>query len=288
MLNVALGDRTGTTLAGLPRRVTLSHRAVAALAERCGVELPWRTDAAGLAAALGDRAPEANGPDVTAELAAAGLLDGTGVADEVVAAMTRLAASEVAVDLTLVLRRPSGAAAQLSAWHRIHGARVTTLTSTVERAELGWSAIGWWPATVSALVDVTVPPGGGRGPVPALCLPMELLLAAGTALRERRDDLLPLLVDRFPDGVTVDGVVLDRRRVLAELAVLAGPPHGRLQAVVTGGTDRIGIVSWLLFPDGWRELVPLRAGRSPLVRVDRVAPTALAARVAGLATRVRR
>jgi hypothetical protein len=290
MLTVALDDRRPeATLDGLPRRVPLSHGALAALAETCAVPLPWRTGAAGLAAALGD-GPAVDTPrsDVTAELVAAGLLDGgDSVPGEVATALTRLVVADVAVDVTVALRRPSGATAQLSAWHRLDGAHVTTLTSSALGAELGWSALGWWPAALSALVDVPDRPGETGGPTPGLCLPLELLLAAGTAVRERRDDLLPLLADRFPGEVTVDGAAVDRRRVLDELGALSRAPLGRLQVCVTGGSGCLGIISWLHFADGWRELVPARTGQAPSVRVEPVAPGALPGRVAGLVARVR-
>ena len=290
MLTVALDDRRSeAALGGLPRRVPLSHGALTALAERCAVPLPWRTGAAGLAASLGDH-PSHDGsqPDVMAELVAAGLLDSGGsVSGEVVTALTRLVVADVAVDITLALRRPSGATAQLSAWHRLNSAQVTTLTSTLDGAELCWSELGWWWAALSALADVPTRPGEADGPTPGLCLPWELLLAAGTSVRERRDELLPLLAGRFPGEVTVDGVAVDRGRVLDELGVLARAPLGRLQVCVIGGSGRLGIISWLHFSDGWRELVPARSGQAPSVRVDAVAPAALAARVAALATRVR-
>jgi hypothetical protein len=65
---------------------------------------------------------------------------------------------------------------------------------------------------------------------------------------------------------------------------------GRLLATVAareGGRARAGWVSWLLYADGWRELVPARVDGRPVVRVEPVTPLDLGARVAALVTAVR-
>ena len=245
--------------------------------------------AADLARALGDRAPRAGDPatDPAAELAAAGLVDGGRLPGDVALALGRLSQAEVAVDLTLTLRVPSGAA-QLSAWHRVLGSDVTAVVSSAEGAELSWFGLEWWPTLLTALAGGSLPSTcDGTGPAARLCLPLELLLAADAAVRDHHDELLPLLFGRFPDAVTVDGAVLDQDGAREQLAVLAREPTGRLQVVVAGATRRIGILSWLRFADGWRALQPVRATGSPLVRLDPVTPPALAARVAWLAMAVR-
>ena len=250
--------------AALPRRVVLSHLALETLAVAGGVRVPWRI--------------EAKAMDV-----------GARIPGDVAAALARLTRAEVAVDLTLALRRPSGAATQLSSWHRVVGSDVTAVTSTPSGAELSWFGLDWWPTVLTALAAGSLPATAeATGPAARLCLPLELLLAACTAGRGHHDELVAALAGRFPGAVTVEGAVLDQDGAREQLEVLAHEPLGRLQVVVAGVTRRLGILSWLRFPDGWRAVQPVRGGPSPLVRLDPVDTAALAARVAWLTMEVRR
>ena len=264
--------------AALPRRVTLSHAALETLAVAGGVRVPWRTGAK----------PRST-VDPAAELAAGGLVVGARIPGDVAAALARLSQAEVAVDLNLTLRCPSGVATQLAAWHRVVGRDVTAVASTTEGAELSWFGLDWWPAVLTALAEGSLPvTADGTGPAARLCLPLELLLAACTAVRDHHDELVAALAQRFPGAVTVEGAVLDQDGAREQLEMLAREPTGRLQVVVAGVARRVGILSWLRFPDGWRAVQPVRGGVSPLVRLDRVDPAALAARVAWLTMKVRR
>jgi len=264
MVTVAL-DEAGLerAWAARPRRVTLSHAALETLAVAGGARVPWRTGAKAM--------------DV-----------GARIPGDVAAALARLSQAEVAVDLNLALRCPSGVATQLSAWHRVAGSDVTAVASTTEGAELSWFGLDRWPAVLTALAEASLrDTADGTGPAAGLCLPLELLLAASTAARDHHDELVAALAQRFPGAVTVEGAVLDQDGAREQLEVLAREPIGRLQVVVAGVTRRIGILSWLRFPDGWRALQPVRGGGSPRVRLDPVDPAALAARVAWLTMEAR-
>ena len=70
-----------------------------------------------------------------------------------------------------------------------------------------------------------------------------------------------------------------------------GTARGRLQATVANtrrpGRHQVGLVSWVLLPDGWHELVPDRPAEGPMVVVRAVAPDDLGDRVARLVAGVR-
>ena len=84
----------------------------------------------------------------------------------------------------------------------------------------------------------------------------------------------------------------DAAGVAAQVRLLHGAARGRLLVTVAGvrrdGRRTLGLLSWVLLPDGWRELVPAGGGAEPVVAVDRVAPTDLGSRVALLVAAARR
>ncbi|MFN8195420.1 MAG: hypothetical protein U0R80_14190 [Nocardioidaceae bacterium] len=275
----------------LRRRLRLSRAAVERLAARAHVPLPWdlaasRTD---LAAALGDPppAPATEGEPDT-ELRRSGLLlAGEELHPDVAAALLTFARPEVFVDLTLALPRPAGTA-QLAAWHRLAGGRVTALTATARACELAWFDVGWWHRALVRLVAAPRPEPDRPAPSDGLRLPLELVLGSGEALRTQREDVLAELLSRFGSQVTVDGTVVTPQGAREVLRALHLGVQGRLQAVVgSGETRRIGLVGWLLFSDGWRELAAEARRPSPLVSVGAVRPEALGTRVARLVAGVR-
>lgn len=302
MHTVALEGDAVDVVSGLPRRFVLSHRAVADLFGRLQMPLPWQADpSAGLAELLGDGPAEPVDADPTASLVEAGLVeagpvDGHGAVDaEAGRALAGFARPEAIVDLTLARTLPGGGVGQLSAWHRLAGSRVTTVSSSAAGCELAWFDARWWAPSLAALVaepagHVTASAGATTGPMPGLLVPLELLPALGEARRSGREDLVDELVARAPGPVSRDhpGHVLPEADARAQLRLVGGGVSGRLRAVVAGPATRtIGLVSWVLVADGWRELTPVRSGTVPLVRLDPVPPEALAARVARLVMEVR-
>ena len=284
-------DGSAPTPAALPRRLRLSRAATELLAGTTGTPLPWgRTGlATDLAQALGGPVPaEAPGADAEHELLTAGLVrpDGT-VHPDVEAALATFGRPEVFVDLTLSLAR-GGHVDQLEAWHRLSGGRVTTLAATGGACELAWYDVRWWHPALTALAARPQPDPTRPAPRPDLVLPLELMLGSGHAHRTGRQDVLAELLGRYGDAVSADGRRLGDAETREELRTLHDSAQGRLRVVVAGAERRtLGLVSWVLFADGWRELEPRRAGGPPLVAVSPVRPEALGARVARLVTAVR-
>lgn len=257
-----------------PVRQPLSVAAADELARRCGVPLPWHGARPSVAAhgLSGSTAP-ATPPvaDPVAELRTGGLLSADGRLDaRLVGALGRFAAAEVFVDL--VLGRPGGS---LRAWHRLLGTRVVALARCGDRAELGWWDDRCWAGELARLVAPPAASNAAGDSVARLRVPPELLLGCGAALRLGRPELLAELVTRHDAAAVADQVRL-----------LHGAARGRLLVTVAGvrrdGRRTLGLLSWVLLPDGWHELVPTGRGPEPVVAVDRVAPTDLGSRVARL------
>lgn len=280
-------------LEALPRRVSLSRSALELLASIAEVSLPWQrpSPAADLAAALGGKPPaEVGGAE---ELRAAGLVDADELPPpEVRRALAVFAKPEIAVDLDLVVRR-GGGVAQLHAWHRMAADQVVALTTTGGRVELAWFSTDWWQAELGTLTGhaetVEGDGGAGVGPLPGLEVPLDLMLATGRAAREHRHEVLAELrcraVGQVRDGA---GRVLDLADTSAQLDLMHGATRARLQALVVSPTSRrVGAVSWVLFPDGWRRLVPVGGDRQARVRLVSAGPAELGAEVARLAVAVR-
>ncbi|MEO5851629.1 MAG: hypothetical protein ABIQ15_03870 [Nocardioides sp.] len=293
------------TPARLPRRVALPRTALESLAARTGTTLPWRAAATSsrLARALGDL-PDAptdpRGPHDPGALEARGLVDAAGVPlAEVAAALEVLGRPEVAVRVDLGVRRaaaPQGSS-RLVAWHHLRAGRVTALVTVgAPEVELAWFADEHWPRELAHLVTVpTRPDAPVTSPVPtavpasvpphALTLPFELLVAAGAALRERRPEVLAELLARHR-VVGPDGAELDRAAAAEQVGLLHTAGQGRVQVTVAGtagdGHRRLGVVTWVLFADGWRSLVPATVDGVPVVRLATATPPMLGVAVARL------
>ena len=263
-------------------RYRLGVEAVHDLARRTRTPLPW-ADARGSAAARAldtcDGTAARTIIDPAAELRTWGLLSTDDEVDaSVVDALGRFAAPEILVDL--VLGRPG---VVLRSWHRLRDTRVVAVSRCGAAAELAWWDQREWPAELASLVRA---PGSadahGSRPAAHLRLPFELVLGSGAALRLGRPDLLAELARRH---------AADPVAAADQMRTLHGTARGRLRATV--GTRRrpgrhpVGLLSWVLLPDGWHELVPDRHADEPMVVVRAVAPADLGDRVARLVAGVR-
>jgi len=126
------------------------------------------------------------------------------------------------------------------------------------------------------------PPDAPHPPDGEVEVPLDLLLAAGEALRSHRPDVLDELVRR----ASAD----DPERLRQQLVLLHDAMVGRLLAVVSArGAHgaRAAWVSWLLFGDGWRSLTPARRDGRPVVRLSAVGPWELGRQVAAQVALVR-
>lgn len=298
----AVDRQPGPSLA-LPRRLRLSKAAVEHLAARTGSPLPWEHDRRPAApSALGDRPAQAgvHGPDTegpAAELIRQHLMTRAGRLDpEVVDALAVLGSPEVLVDVDVSVRRtdaPDGFG-QLHSWQRRRGGRVASLSTAGGRLlELGWHDDALWQVELARAVTVRAPATAVPLPAAVVDLPHELLLGSGAALRLHREEVLADLVRRHTGRVHVDDdpVPLGAAGTDEQVRRLHAAARGRMRTVVagigTGGARRVGWVSWLLFPDGWRALVPHVRDGQPRVRLQPVAPLRLGVEVARLVTEVR-
>ncbi|MGI8646210.1 MAG: hypothetical protein ACR2JD_07820, partial [Nocardioides sp.] len=117
-------------------------------------------------------------------------------------------------------------------------------------------------------------------PAAYLRLPYELLLGAGAAYRLQRPAVLAELLERHHGRVTGrDGTVFAPGGAADQLHRLHTHERARLQLTVTGvatdGSRSVGLLTWVLFADGWRELVPTTTAGEPMVVVRLVAPADL-------------
>lgn len=255
----------------LPRRVVLGREAVEELARRTGTSVPWPAGPA----------PADPTPGPGQELTRHGLLDEDGVLPEVVFAMELLHAPAVLIEVDVAVRRGSSHA-QLRSWQRWRDGRVASVSTAGGAVELGWWADDLWQPELARTVDVTVPRHPVEPPADDLRLPHDVLLGAGEALRQDRSDVVAELASRTDCGA-------DQVWRLHTAAL------GRMRTVVAGagrsGDRKAGVVSWMLYADGWRALTPYvgsgAAEGVPMVRVHRVPPAQLGVEVAGLVTRVR-
>lgn len=284
------------TAALLPRRVLLPRAALESLADRTGTPLPWRTDPAPtrLARALGGPgAAVAAEPHPERLLRARGLLTATGApVAEVADALGVFASPEVFVRLDLGVRRPAAVrgVARFTAWHHHGQGRVTAVSSAGGPAlELAWFADGHWQRELAHLV--TVPPDEAAGsPADRLTLPYDLLLGSGAARRLRRPAVLAELLARHR-VLGPDGGPLGAPAAAEQVRLLHSTERGRLQVTVAGvgdGRRALGVVTWVLFADGWRALVPATTDGVPVVHVVATAPLTLGAVVVRLVAGVQR
>jgi len=134
------------------------------------------------------------------------------------------------------------------------------------RAELGRVC------RVPVLADAPPPPEAGPD------LPWDLVVGAGAARARHRPDLAAALLARADTPI---------RGQVDQLLVSA---VGRLRAVgMQPSRRRIGVVSWLLFADGWRALTSHLGtgfdGPRAMLRLEPRAPEDLAREVARWVTR---
>jgi len=301
------------TLEGLPRRVALTLPELRLLAEKAGgAPLPFDPAEPGEPGGPGEpgernplesRLGQTRGAaDDEAYLSALGTLHdpvesltrrgllvedpaGGVVADEgVVGALGLLATPATAVDLDVVLGRIRG-----RAWHRQRGNAVATLATTDGLVfELAWFDSEQWPSELGRVAalpeDLNLEPSAAPELVD---LPYELLDAGAEALRTGRSDLLGTIVAHHSGAVTgPDGDVVDDAAVTALVSGLVAETEGRLRALVAdidagaslaGVVRVVGVVSWVLLADGWRQLRAHQTDGARRVEVRRVQPADLAA-----------
>ncbi len=287
----------GTSAPAAPvLRFPMSVDALETLARRTGTPLPWhgQDETSHLARKLGQDAARrpATADDPAGELARSALLtDGTVHAD-LVAALAGFADPVAHVDLDLVLRHAAGTS-RLSSWQRRHDSGVTAVTAAGDSVELAWWPGARWPAelarTVTPTRPTTCPSASTRGESPAayLLMPYELLLASGPAVRERRAGVLGELLERHRGRVIgPDGTALTPSSTHEQVVLLHTRERGRLQVRVAGAGRRLGLVTWVLFDDGWRELAPAPYAGEPVVVVRSVEPARLGGIVARLVAAV--
>ena len=195
-----------------------------------------------------------------------------------------LDAPEITCDVDVSVRHEGGRGwVQLHSGQALRGGTVAAVSSAGGRVEVACWGVEHWHAQLARAATVSVPQMGGPPPPPHLEVPLDVLLGTGEALRSHRPDV----VDELARRAGTDDPVHTRDLLVG----LHTSVVGRLLAVVAaGGGDRrarVGWVSWLLFGDGWRALVPVRVGRRPSVRFDRVEPADLGPQVARLMSVVR-
>lgn len=281
----------------VPCRFTLTTAGLTKLAAASGTPLPWPDHRGGvdLAARLGAPAHAGSAQsasDPLAELAGLGLLAGDGPHPVVAAALRVFAEPEAVVDLDVAIGRARSARGfeQLHAWHRVAGDRVTSLSyAGGDTFELGWFGVRWWRSALARLVPP--PPSTTRAaPRPGLDLPHSVWLASGGALHTHRDDVLPELAGRHAGRVRDSAGALSVGECAEQLRLVHRGVLGRAQAVAAGqrrGRRRLGLLSWLLYADGWRELTPRSVGTERRIALTVVESSRFGAQVARLVHGVR-
>ena len=230
-----------------------------------------------------------------AELARSRLLTDSSVHAELAAALAGFADPLAHVDLDLALRRPAGTV-RLHSWQRLHTTGVTAVTAAGDTVELAWWPDAHWAAELARTVTPAGPSTRAAAPTrrgtPAayLRLPYELLLASGPAVREARAEVLAELLERHRGRVLgPHDRALTPASAAGQVVLLHTGEQGRLQVRVAGGRRReeerrqrrLGLVTWVLFDDGWRELAPAPAGEAAVV-VRAVEPARLGGTIARL------
>ena len=195
-----------------------------------------------------------------------------------------LRSPELACGVDVTVPRPDGRPgwARLRCRHGLRGDRVASTSSAGGAVEVAAYAVGRWQTELARAATVPVPADTPPPPDAMLDVPLEVLLAAGEAVRSGRGDVLDELGRRA--GAE------DPAALRGQLVRLHTAGVGRLTATVASRDDggpRVGWVSWLLFADGWRSLTPVRRAGRPTVHLARATPLDLGAQVAGLVTLVR-
>ncbi len=284
-------------LEATPRRLTLTLPELCLVAEHAGnAPLPFDLEepvpASDLDQRLG-RTPEAvDAASYAATLAALreprsslarrGLLVDTEMDEGLVGAVGLLATPSVALDLDLVVDD-----VRVKAWHRQHGDAVASLATADGLVfELAWFPASRWADELARVAAVPPGPSATASAVPAqVDLPFALADAASEATRTGRSDLLPILVAEHTGQTrTAAGRPISDLEVIGLLAALSTECRGRLRALaadVSGEeTTSVGIVSWVLLPDGWRAIRPRSGAGGDRVELTRVLPAALAGELA--------
>lgn len=284
-------------LDGLPRRVTLSLTELQTVAEAAGgAPLPFTAvepTPSEVSSGLGGRLGAAPGEseDTAAQTARAALKDpvesltrrgllADGVIDAGLSgAIGLLATPEVALDLDV-----AAGGLRAHAWHRARAGAVATL-ATVDGLvfEVAWFGFDQWAGELARVAAIPEDVTLSTSTVPAAVrVPLELVDAAGEALRSGRSDLLPVLAAQHDGQVVAGGVVLPTAEVPTVVAALHQESQGRLRALVAepGETDTglaVGVLSWTLLRDGWHAIA---AAGADSIDVRRVEPADLAAELA--------
>lgn len=281
----------------VPRRVELSRGAVELLAELTSTPLPWGRPPEPTATeqALGPQPLTAPADvDPESELRFLGLLgsDG-GLFPELQAALAVFGSPEVLVEVDVSVRRSAAARgfAQVHSWHRLRGDKITTISTAGGVVELCWFADDRWQVELGRAVTLDPPETSLESPARVVCVPYELLLGSGEAIRLGREDVLAELLRRHAGHVRVNDRAISFAHVAEQVRLLHNSALGRMRTVVSGrdtlGPSRISWVSWSLFPDGWRALTPYTRDGLALVRVHPVEPLHLGVEVARLVTGIR-
>jgi len=185
--------------------------------------------------------------------------------------------TDLMVVLDLAVRRGS-AISRVRACHALQGGRVHTLHVTGDDMTWGSIDVREWRAELGRVCRVPLRPDATPRPEAGPDLPWDLVVGTGAARSRQRPDLAAALL------AGVDAPFRGSVDQLHESAV------GRLRAVgMQPSRRRVGVVSWLLFADGWRALTPhLGAGVNgprAMVRLEPRAPEDLGREVARWATR---
>lgn len=274
------------TLQALPRRIALTLPELRLLASRSGgAPLPFDVTEPETDSTLENRLGQSRlAADDAAYVAALGKLHdpadslarrGLLVDDEpdagVAGALGLLATPSLAVDLDVVVERIHG-----RAWHRQRGDAVATLATTDGIVfELAWFATGQWAGELARVAVLPEDLELDTSALPDLIdLPYELLDAGAEAVRTGRTDLLGTIVAHH-SGTILDGAGAPVGDAVAAGAVgaLVAETQGRLRALaadVDAGGNTVGVVSWVLLADGWRQLRAYQSGASHRVEVRRV------------------
>lgn len=203
-----------------------------------------------------------------------------------------LESPEVTCDVDVSVRRGDTRRGwvQVHSGQALRGGVVAAVSSAGGSAEIAWWRVEDWQTQLTRAATVVVPEARTPPPAPGFEVPLDVLLGAGEALRTNRGDVLEELVGRAVGVARTSTSQLDAGEVRTQLVRLHHGVLGRLLATVAardGSASRVGWVSWLLFPDGWRALTPTRVRGRPSVRVDPVGPPGLGAEVARLVSVVR-
>lgn len=281
----------------VPRRVELSRGAVELLAELTRTPLPWSRPREPTATERALGAWSLTPPDDVdpePELRFLGLLSSDGdLFPELSSALAVFGSPEVLVEVDVSMRHcvAAGGFAQVHSWHRLRGDRITTISTAGGVVELCWFADDRWQVELARAVTLDPPETILESPAQVVCLPHELLLGSGEAIRLGRDDVLAELLRRHGGEVRVGNKEIGVAHVAEQVRLLHSSAVGRMRTVVSGrgadGSRRIGWVSWSLFPDGWRALTPYARDGLALVRMHPVEPLHLGVEVARLVTGVR-